>query len=189
MAALPPPSFIAMEINTIEICGLHSALMAVHLPYSGEPKSSTKFKLYMDGHYIKHSSCVNMSDGDIKLLSTLVKRGDEHAKVLRGINVYSNITAPIYFWCEMETYGVGRTRLSSQSTMHTDCRGLGGEELQKAKADIPMGKELTKIDCFNYQCLRHIYFQRKNHRLPEWHKFCEWIESLPFSDELITITQ
>lgn len=33
----------------------------------------------------------------------------------------------------------------------------------------------------NYQVLRTIYHQRKNHRLPEWHLFCKWIESLPCS--------
>ena len=37
----------------------------------------------------------------------------------------------------------------------------------------------------NYQVLRHIYKVRKCHRLTEWHEFCEWIESLPYS-ELIT---
>lgn len=37
----------------------------------------------------------------------------------------------------------------------------------------------------NYAVLRNIYHARKNHRLPEWHDFCAWIESLPYS-ELIT---
>lgn len=37
----------------------------------------------------------------------------------------------------------------------------------------------------NYQVLRNIYFSRKNHKLDEWHDFCDWIESLPYS-ELIT---
>lgn len=38
----------------------------------------------------------------------------------------------------------------------------------------------------NYAELRNIYKQRQHHRLPEWHKICEWIESLPYSKELIT---
>jgi len=38
----------------------------------------------------------------------------------------------------------------------------------------------------NYAVLRNIYFQRKNHKLSEWHTFCEWIESLPYAKELIT---
>lgn len=37
----------------------------------------------------------------------------------------------------------------------------------------------------NYQVLRNIYFQRRNHKLKEWHIFCDWIESLPLGKELI----
>ena len=37
----------------------------------------------------------------------------------------------------------------------------------------------------NYEILRNIYFQRKNHRLTEWHQFCDWIETLPYSKQLI----
>ena len=70
--------------------------------------------------------------------------------------------------------------------MHIDCRGLSGEELESAKAEMPMGKELKKVDFFSYQCLRNIYRQRKGHRLPVWHEFCRWIETLPFFKELIS---
>lgn len=41
------------------------------------------------------------------------------------------------------------------------------------------------FDC-NYATLRNIYHQRKNHKLTEWHTFCDWIESLPYSKELLT---
>ena len=51
----------------------------------------------------------------------------------------------------METYRFGRERLSCESTMHVDCKGLVGEELQKAKAEIPMGKEQRAVDMFSYQ--------------------------------------
>lgn len=122
---------------------------------------------------------------DLQLMNTLVKRGTEHAKVTRGIMVWAKITAPIYWWCEMETYVVGHQRLSSESTMHVDVKGLSGEELQRAKAAIPMGRELTKVDMFSYQCLRNIVKQRHNHRLEEWHEFVTWVRSLPFADELI----
>ena len=77
--------------------------------------------------------------------------------------------------------------MSSQSTMHTDCKGLSGEELQKAKSEIPMGKELKKIDMFSYQTLRRIYIQRKNHRLPEWHQFIDWVRTLPLAEKLILV--
>lgn len=38
----------------------------------------------------------------------------------------------------------------------------------------------------NYANLRNIYFQRKNHKLQEWHIFCDWIESLPYAEDLLT---
>ena len=69
--------------------------------------------------------------------------------------------------------------------MHTDCKGLTGGELVKVKSEIPMGKELKKIDYFSYQCLRNIVHQRAEHRLPEWHQFIEWVKSLPLAEELI----
>ena len=101
--------------------------------------------------------------------------------------MWAKITAPVYWWCEEETYRMGHERLASESTMHVDCRGLTGQELQEAKAAIPMGKELTKVDMFSYQTLRRIVVQRHNHRLPEWHQFITWIKTLPLAEELIFV--
>lgn len=49
----------------------------------------------------------------------------------------------------------------------------------------PAGFTLTARMTTNYRCLRNIYMQRKDHRLPEWRAFCEWIESLPYAQELL----
>lgn len=49
----------------------------------------------------------------------------------------------------------------------------------------PAGFQLTARMTTNYRQLKTIYFQRKDHRLPEWRLFCKWIETLPHS-ELIT---
>ena len=176
------------KIKTLEISGFRSALEALRLPYGLEPRSKLhSFGGMNDDNTFYCESSVNIDEKDMELLKALVKRGPEHAKCIRGINVYAKITAPIYLWTELETYTVGHYRLASESTMHIDCKGLSGEELQLAKASIPMGKELTKIDMFNYQNLRNIYHQRKGHRLPEWKVFLDWIESLPYSKEFITI--
>ena len=190
-----------MKIETLEISGFRSALEALRLPYGLKHRSelSTHCALIpaedlpdkldstiYDSSFISTSN-LNISKKDVTLLSTLVKRGPEHAKCIRGINVYAKIIAPIYWWCEMETYTVGHYRLASESTMHIDCKSLKDEELVRAKSEIPMGKELTKVDMFNYQNLRNIFFQRRNHRLPEWREFCKFIESLPYSKELIII--
>ena len=195
-----------MKIETIEIAGLAGALTALRLPFGKEVRS--KIENYCETHLdftdmdveqtedtyevtmkglpkFTSNTYITISPKDLTLMQTLVKRGDEHAKVVRGINVWAKITAPVYFWAEAECYRAGHERLASESTMHIDCRGLTGQELQRAKAQIPMGKELTKVDMFSYQTLRRIVVQRHNHRLPEWHVFVDWIKTLPFSQELI----
>lgn len=51
--------------------------------------------------------------------------------------------------------------------------------------NIPAGFELTARLTTNYRCLKNIWRQRRNHRLPEWREFCEWIETLPYAKDLI----
>ena len=50
----------------------------------------------------------------------------------------------------------------------------------------PAGFKLTARMTTNYRCLRNIYIQRRNHRLPEWRAFCKWIETLPYADVFLT---
>lgn len=177
-----------MKIETLELAGFVSAFKALRLSYGKEERSElwSAAGERKDGT-LEAGWSAKLDERDLDLLQGLVKAGDEHAKVCRGIIVWARITAPIYWWCEEETYRAGHERLMSASTMHIDCKGMSGEELQRAKAEMPMGKELAKVDCFSYQCLRNIYRQRKNHRLQEWHQFCKWIESLPMAAELITV--
>ena len=176
-----------MKIETIEIAGFASALKALHLPFMGEEKSYIETCHFFTEGVFCNDSAVQPADKDLELMSKLIKGGDCEAKVLRGIVVYTKVTAPIYFWREAETYRHGHERLCSESTMHIDCKGLSGEELQKAKAAIPMGHPCTCIDSWSYQCLRNIYIWRRHHRLPEWREFCKWIETLPYAKELITV--
>lgn len=49
----------------------------------------------------------------------------------------------------------------------------------------PAGFELTARMTTNYRCLRNIYLQRHDHRLPEWREFCRWIETLPYASEFL----
>lgn len=175
-----------LEIETLEIAGFASVLRALRLPFGKDCRSEVLSDYQCPKEdVIQTASYSKIDEKDNKLMSTLVKRGDEHAKALRGLIVYAEISAPIWFYRELETYRIGRERLSSESTMHIECKGLSGEELEKAKDAIPMGHIQKTVDMFSYQCLRRIYFQRRNHRLPMWHDFCAWIESLPYAHELI----
>lgn len=181
-----------MKIETIEIAGLAGALTALRLPFGKEVRSEIETRIsdmnaMIAFNIVSYAADITINDKDLTLMQTLVKRGDEHAKVVRGIMVWARITAPVYWWCEEETYRMGHERLASESTMHIDCRGLSGSALQKAKSAIPMGKELTKVDMFSYQALRKMVMQRHDHRLPEWHQFIDWIKTLPFAEELIFV--
>lgn len=179
-----------INIETIEISGMASVLQALRLPFGKECRSEVNSHYSWEDRiekelWLNYNAQCSIDDKDLALLSTLVKRGDEHSKVVRGLIVYAQIEAPIWFYRELETYKIGRERLSCESTMHIECKGLSGEELEKAKDEIPMGHIQKTVDWFSYQTLRRIWIQRHNHRLPMWHDFCVWIESLPFSNELI----
>ena len=64
------------------------------------------------------------------------------------------------------------------------------DEIKEAYLEIlysnPAGFKLTARMTTNYRCLRNIYIQRRNHRLPEWRAFCRWIETLPYANLFLT---
>lgn len=188
----PPTKSKTMKIETIEIAGLAGALTALRLPFGKEVRSEIETRIsdmnaMIAFNIVSYAADITINDKDLTLMQTLVKRGDEHAKVVRGIMVWARIKAPVYFTRELETYRAGRERLSSSSTMHQECQGLSGEELQRAKAELPMGTEQDFVDVYSYQTLRRIVAQRHNHRLPEWHQFIDWVRTLPLAGELIFV--
>lgn len=143
----------------------------------------------------------------IRLGNSPYGHGDD--KFLRQIYVGMDITAPRFWWQEFATYGfhVG----NSQSTMHKaakiDFRKICNpyvdsrmmdifedilreyienptvENLERFKSNMPEGIMLTTGITTNYGQLKTIYYQRRNHKLPEWHVFCDWIETLPYAKE------
>ncbi|MDP4224844.1 MAG: hypothetical protein Q8910_00540 [Bacteroidota bacterium] len=196
-----------MEVNkpyveTLEIAGFAAALKAMRLPM----KSGDKGDSYTTGVFfpnvddLGYATQLAYNDGysnfpeihigtkDLDLLQKLIRSGDEHAKAVRGIIVWAEFNMPRYIWSELDTYTIGMTQLSSESTMHCEAKGLSGEELVQFKKDLKEGHMQKRIRAFGYQSLRHIYFQRKNHRLPIWREvIIPWIESLPLAKEFITV--
>lgn len=181
-----------IEIKTLEIAGMASVLQALRLPFGLECRSKCdtshyRFPTKENAETIEfntRSEC-SIHEKDLRLLSTLIRRGDEHAKAIRGLIVYAEINAPRFIWQELDTYRIGTERLGSESTMHIQGKGLTTEELVEMKSNLTEGTMQKRIQYFSYQTLRRIYHQRKNHRLPHWHKFCEWIERLPFFEPLV----
>ena len=119
-----------IKIETLEISGLASVLKSLRLPFGKECRSEVvdEYIGWVNEPEILNfakSYHVNIHPKDMALMSTLVRRGDEHAKAIRGLVVYAEIDAPIFWWSEMDTYRIGTERLSSASTMHT----LGKEDV------------------------------------------------------------
>lgn len=179
-----------LDVKTIEVAGFLSAVEALRLPFGKECRSQTNYDdSWVETIIPNFQSDVRVffDERDLTLMSTLIKRGDEHAKVLRGIIAYAEINAPRFWWVEMDTYRIGSERLSSESTMHIQGRGMSTEELVKMKSELTEGTMQKRVQYFSYQALRRIYQQRRNHRLPHWHIFCDWIKTLPFANELILV--
>ena len=162
-----------ITIKTLEIAGFASAVSALRLPFGKECRSvPSSFQMVDDScvfdenPYIRYGAAVDIHAKDLHLMSVLIKRGDEHAKVVRGIMAYAEIDAPRFWWQEMDTYRIGTDRLSSESTMHIQGKGMSTDELVKMKSELTEGTMQKRVQVFSYQCLRRIYIQRKNHRLP-----------------------
>ena len=142
-----------------------------------------------------------------------IGHGDD--KFLRQIMVSFDVLAPRYWWAQFDTYGVFTTK-NSQSTMHKgktlDYDMMANSHvdpfilarfkeivkryqenpsertLLDVKSNMPEGIRLAAGITTNYAQLKTIYYQRKNHRLPEWREFCEFIKNLPYS-KLLGVTR
>ena len=138
--------------------------------------------------------------------------GSGHDNWLNGVIVQFDLTFTNKAWVEAERYHF-LDFVSSQSTMHritkfdldkayveyTDPRMIEimqtlvaqynadptPENYLKVLYSNPAGFKITAGMTTNYRQLKTIYYQRKNHRLPEWRVFCEWITTLPSFKELI----
>ena len=178
-----------LSIELVDMGGLRAMFEALRLPYGLECRSETHFSIHNHINDIEkdivYSACVDFDSRDLSLLKTLIKRGDEHAKVTRGLIYYLKITAPRWWWVECSTYVVGTISLSGTSTMHIDCKGMSGEELMEFKDKMPQGNLETRIIGFSLQTLQRIHKQRHNHRLPLWQDFCKFIEVLPLGELII----
>lgn len=140
------------------------------------------------------------------------KTGEGHDNALKGIVVMFDLTLSNKAWVEAERYHF-LDFVSSQSTMHRIARFDLDEQYNEYVCDsiksvvndlknkyaeeptsenylrllynIPSGFELTAGMVTNYQQLKTIYQQRRNHRLPDWHIVCDWIETLPYAELIV----
>lgn len=102
-----------LKIENYEIVGWEHAIRGMRNPKNSWGKSDSEY-LVEDEH---GSTCAYIGSNDWKLMSTLRNAGTDHRKFMRMITVYVDITAPLYWWKEYDTYKVG-TVANSCSTMH-----------------------------------------------------------------------
>ena len=108
-----------MKINTVEISGFVSCFNTLRKPYKKECRSFLDFEIINTEDSIRLESDIVFHPNDLKLLQKLIKKGPEHAKAVRLINVTAEIQAPLFWWSEMDTYEVGVVNGCSESTMHS----------------------------------------------------------------------
>lgn len=101
-----------IKIENFEIMGFEHAIRGMRNPMNSWDKSDSGY--YPIG---EHGCGVEIGDNDHALMTKLAKGGPVHAKYRRMITVYVDITAPLYWWKEFDTYKVG-TVANSCSTMH-----------------------------------------------------------------------
>jgi len=171
-----------------------------------------------------------LGEKDETLALKLIHGGSEHRKFLRQIMVSVDITAPLYWWKEFDTYKVGTTA-NSTSTMHKvmaapftldmfEWDDFAPEDFGRKEAIMQIWidnlsilnslrevyldtqekfwwKELirllpsswlqTRTITMDYENLLSMYYHRRNHKLTEWHQYCDWIETLPYAQKLFGI--
>lgn len=231
-----------LKIENVEIMGWEAAIRGMRNPKNSWEKSDSFIPCYLktkcheceanqkcayyfeDSNGLPYKKDEFIGSNDLDLMTRLRNAGTDHRKFMRMITVYLDITAPLYWWKEFDTYKVG-TVANSCSTMHKIAAkeftldDFSHEHLQEdsvavlesvihtlnvhrewfnnkvlddPKIDwwqmiqlLPSSYNQRRTVMLNYEVLANMYKSRRNHKLDEWHTFCDWIESLPYS-ELIT---
>lgn len=201
-----------LKIENFEVYGIPRSVYSARNAFNSWNKSDSDL------------STDSLGNADLDLAIRLRNAGTDHRKFMRMIIVYLDITAPLYWWKEFDTYKVG-TVANSCSTMHKiadkeftledfSCEHLENSWLAHLKETIrllneareaynwcntdakkewwwqmiqllPSSYNQKRTVMLNYEVLANMYKSRRNHKLDEWHTFCDWIEKLPYS-ELIT---
>lgn len=222
-----------IKFENTEVVGWEHAIRGMRNPKNSWDRSDSGYCENINVQFDNTISDTTWATGpnDHKLMMQLAAGGPVHAKYRRMITVYVDITAPLYWWKEFDTYKVG-TVANSCSTMHKihdkeftiedfshehlmdfDEEHFGDAWFSKDILELtikmlnlqrkrfietkdkkywwqmiqllPSSYNQKRTIMLNYEVLAGIYPMRKNHKLDEWHEFCEWIESLPYSEIII----
>ena len=199
-----------IKIERTSVMNIENAIRGARNPLNSWDKMDSAYN--ENGEYI-------LGENDLGLGMRLAKAGSDHRKFIRQIFVSVDITAPLYWWKEFDTYKVG-TVANSTSTMHKihskpivmedfDRLTPESEKFAKDMVDyiesvrlkymedkdkaywwdliqlLPSSYNQMRTCTMNYENLTNMYYARRNHKLDEWHVFCDWIRSLPYAEEFI----
>ncbi len=108
-----------IKIEEADVFGWESAIRGMRNPMNSWDKSDSYWDWYEDPSPINPNDGIRFFVGtnDLSLMKKLVSAGSDHSKFMRMINVTADVTAPLYWWKEYDTYKVG-TVANSCSTMH-----------------------------------------------------------------------
>ena len=215
-----------LKLECTEVMGWEHAIRGMRNPMNSWNRSDSTWDYYfpsIEHELVQNGDNLNFYVGprDRELMDKLHNAGTDHRKFMRMIVVYVDITAPLYWWKEFDTYKVG-TVANSCSTMHkihdkefilddfsyehlrdTSLEGLKKQieylnEVRSAYLKtsnkewwwqmiqlLPTSYNQKRTVMLNYEVLANIYKSRKNHKLDEWHLFCDWIEEFMPLKELI----
>ena len=108
-----------IKIEHTNVYGFEAAIRGMRNPWNSWEKSDSYWTYIEDKHTLQRAPFeFFVGENDLTLMKKLVSVGTDHSKFMRMINVTCDITAPMYWWKEFDTYKVGTVR-NSCSTMHT----------------------------------------------------------------------
>jgi hypothetical protein len=194
-----------MKFENTEVFGMEAAFRGMRNPKESWNRSDSFYETFFESDFeefnLNHKLPKYLiGHNDLKLAQTLIKGGTEHRKFLRQIMVGVDITAPLYWWKEFDTYKVGVTA-NSTSTMHKlaskpitmDCFENGEmiysftiaelemnrlkyletkdkNEWKRLIVNLPESWLQTRTITMSYENIRTMIHQRTNHKLTEWSK-------------------
>lgn len=165
-----------IKVENIEVFGWEAALRGMRNPMNSWAKSDTVFAGW-------DSSSPIIGENDLRLMKNLRKAGTDHRKYLRMINVTMDITAPLYWWKEYDTYKVS-TVANSCSTMHKIADKeftLDDFSHEHLRNETERHEALNNVDIMR-DIIHHLNFSRK--MFLETKEKCYWwqmIQLLPSS--------
>ena len=150
-----------INVENIEVWGFEHAVRGMRNPLNSWDKNDSVFEETSEVGSVK-LEIPEIGSNDLDLMRRLYKAGTEHRKYLRQIFISMDITAPLYWWKEFDTYKVG-TVANSCSTMHK----IHAKEFELDDFSVEhLSEDVIKnpfngiIECLNF--FRSLYIQNKD---------------------------